>query len=95
LPEDILCSVTPKTGNLIYFFDPSYSKILIPIFHNDIFLGRVIVFNHDTRHEGEVVKGGIKYIIRTEIVFKRSGEHPNPKYKEDPQYRKVISIYIY
>lgn len=28
------------------------------------------MFNHDTRHEGSQVLKGVKYIMRTEVMFK-------------------------
>ncbi len=36
-----------------------------------------MLFNHDTRHEGEVITKGIKYILRTEVVFKRESSLPS------------------
>jgi len=33
--------------------------------------GTAIIFNHDVLHEGSVLLSGIKYIMRTEIMFRR------------------------
>ena len=33
--------------------------------------GKILGFYHYTPHEGAIVKSGIKYIIRTELMFKR------------------------
>ena len=30
-----------------------------------------MIFNHEIEHEGEVVDSGIKYILRTDIMFVR------------------------
>jgi hypothetical protein len=34
-------------------------------------VGRALVFYHYTPHEGAVVKSGVKYVVRTEVMFKR------------------------
>ncbi|KAJ3130245.1 hypothetical protein HK098_004292 [Nowakowskiella sp. JEL0407] len=33
--------------------------------------GTAVIFNHDCRHAGEIVEGGVKYILRTDIMFQR------------------------
>ena len=33
--------------------------------------GKVLVFYHYTPHEGAIVKSGVKYVARTEIMFKK------------------------
>lgn len=40
-------------------------------------LGKGILFNHDTLHSGEPVQSGTKYIIRTDIVYKRKSKIPS------------------
>ena len=34
--------------------------------------GSVLMFSQDLRHEGSLVKGGVKYVIRTEVMYKRA-----------------------
>ena len=33
--------------------------------------GRVLLFEHDIAHEGRAVDGGVKYVIRSEILYAR------------------------
>ena len=53
-------------------------------------------FNHDTLHEGQPVTQGTKYIIRTEIMFRRVDTEmlPNPtSYQENESYLKTVALY--
>ena len=34
--------------------------------------GSVLMFSQDLRHEGSLLKGGVKYVIRTEAMYKRA-----------------------
>src|SRR5690349_16586344 len=51
-------------------------------------IGRALIFNHDTRHEGEQVSKGVKYIMRTEIMFKRTSGAPSADWRTDEGYKE-------
>ena len=58
--------------------------------------GTALIFNHDTLHEGQPVTEGTKYIIRTEVMFKRVDTEmlPNPSsYRENENYLKTVALY--
>ena len=58
--------------------------------------GTALIFNHDTLHEGEPVTMGTKYIIRTEIMYRRIDTEmlPNPgAYQRDGNYIKTLTLY--
>ena len=58
--------------------------------------GTALIFNHDTLHEGQAVTAGTKYIIRTEIMFRRVDTEmlPNPlSYRENENYIKTVALY--
>ena len=58
--------------------------------------GTALVFNHDTLHEGQPVSKGSKYIIRTEIMYRRVDTEmlPNPcAYEEDLNYFRTLTLY--
>ena len=58
--------------------------------------GTAVIFNHDTLHEGQPVTQGTKYIIRTEIMFRRVDTEmlPNPtSYQENENYLKTVALY--
>ena len=55
-----------------------------------------VFFNHDTLHEGQPVTKGTKYIIRTEIMFRRVDTEilPNPtSYHGNENYLKTVVLY--
>lgn len=55
-----------------------------------------LLFNHDTLHEGKPVTTGTKYIIRTEVMYRRVDSEmiPNPlAYKSDENYIKTLALY--
>ena len=55
-----------------------------------------LIFNHDTLHEGKPVTMGTKYIIRTEIMYRRVDREmiPNPlAYQSDNNYIKTLALY--
>jgi hypothetical protein len=43
--------------------------------------GTAVVFEHNILHEGSPLEGGVKYIARTDIVFKRT-QNPGWCYKK-------------
>ena len=58
--------------------------------------GMALLFNHDTLHEGKPVTMGTKYIIRTEVMYRRVDSEmiPNPlAYKSDENYIKTLALY--
>lgn len=58
--------------------------------------GMALIFNHDTLHEGEPVTKGTKYIIRTEVMYRRVDTEmiPNPSaYQSDVNYIKTLTLY--
>ena len=58
--------------------------------------GTALIFNHDTLHEGQPVTDGTKYIIRTEIMYRRVDTEmlPNPKaYRKNKDYIKTVALY--
>ncbi|EFC49496.1 predicted protein [Naegleria gruberi] len=56
-------------------------------------IGSAAIFNHDLYHEGCPVTNGIKYILRTEIMFKRVDSNSVVKNKNDTKlYNQVMAI---
>ena len=58
--------------------------------------GTALVFNHDTLHEGLPVTRGVKYIVRTEIMYRRVDRDmiPDPlSYKQDGDYLTTLALY--
>ena len=58
--------------------------------------GTALIFNHDTLHEGQPVTKGTKYIIRTEIMYRRVDREmiPDPlAYEKDKNYIKTLALY--
>jgi len=58
--------------------------------------GMALIFNHDTLHEGRPVTMGTKYIIRTEIMYRRVDREmiPDPMaYQSDENYIKTLALY--
>ena len=58
--------------------------------------GTALIFNHDTMHEGEPVTMGTKYIIRTEIMYRRVDTEMLPypgAYQKEENYIKTLTLY--
>lgn len=58
--------------------------------------GQALIFNHDTYHEGEPVLEGVKYILRTEMMFQRvdtGAVVARDDYLAKPTYRKLVKVY--
>ncbi|AGF85712.1 hypothetical protein QJ854_gp070 [Moumouvirus goulette] len=64
------------------------------IFDNKIKQGSAIIFNHDIIHCGKPIISGTKYIIRSDLVFKRiSGFNEFSSWKNEPYFLKAIEYY--
>eukprot|EP01080_Neovahlkampfia_damariscottae_P012143 gene12143-5634_t len=60
--------------------------------------GSAVVFTGETIHQAEPIIEGFKYILRTEIIFKRVNSHQIPinikeKFLEDPKYFKMKELF--
>eukprot|EP00730_Choanoeca_flexa_P004328 TRINITY_DN11660_c1_g5_i2.p1 TRINITY_DN11660_c1_g5~~TRINITY_DN11660_c1_g5_i2.p1 ORF type:complete len:751 (+),score=154.65 TRINITY_DN11660_c1_g5_i2:79-2331(+) len=59
--------------------------------------GSVLLFTHDSLHQGAPVIKGVKYIFRTEIMYKRKDMFEEldrtADYKETKAYKKAITLY--
>jgi len=49
--------------------------------------GMALVFNHNILHEGEALKSGVKYLMRSDIMFRRQNS-----LEIDPKERRAIEI---
>ncbi|KAI6647682.1 hypothetical protein LOD99_8647 [Oopsacas minuta] len=59
-------------------------------------VGMGLIFNHDTFHEGTPVLKGVKYLLRTEMMFRRVDTQmiPNPlKYSQSESYNTALTLY--
>ena len=59
-------------------------------------VGMGLVFNHDSFHEGTPVLSGVKYLLRTEVMFRRVDTQmiPNPgRYEESESYNTALTLY--
>ena len=54
-------------------------------------IGSVAIFNHDLYHAGERVNYGFKYVMRTELVFKRVDQESiyRMHYRNSEEFQKV------
>lgn len=58
--------------------------------------GTALVFNHDTLHEGLPVTDGVKYIVRTEVMYHRVDREMilNPfSYRKSENYLITLALY--
>src|SRR5690606_5025335 len=58
--------------------------------------GSALLFNHDTLHEGKEVLSGTKYLLRTEVMFRRTDTSyltNKEDYLDSPNYLKLVSVY--
>jgi predicted 2-oxoglutarate/Fe(II)-dependent dioxygenase YbiX len=39
--------------------------------------GKALIFKHDLVHEGVKVKSGVKYVLRTDVMYRRPKKNPN------------------
>lgn len=54
------------TGGTTVFLDENNIKIKVPIIPET---GAVLIFDQDIYHKGEVLEEGIKYVLRTDVMF--------------------------
>lgn len=55
--------------------------------------GSALVFNHNVIHAGNPVEYGSKYIIRSDILFKRENTNTDNSWQSDPYFLKAIEYY--
>jgi len=55
--------------------------------------GLAVIFEHIILHEGAPVTKGVKYLMRTDVVFKRTKPPEDMSWKYDPYYHKMIRYY--
>jgi hypothetical protein len=57
--------------------------------------GSVLIFNHNMIHEGTSISHGIKYVIRSDIVFQRTNrpETYNEEWKRNPDFLEAIHYF--
>ena len=63
-----LNDVKEEDGGATTFIKDPYNKI----YHNySVFpkVGRVLLFEHDIEHEGSILNNGLKYCIRTDVMY--------------------------
>ena len=85
-----ICSLLNSPLNVHYVSADSVFCSVVPQ------TGTALIFNHDTLHEGEPVSSGTKYIIRTEIMYRRVDTEmiPNPgAYQSQGNYIKTLTLY--
>ena len=58
--------------------------------------GTALLFNHDTLHEGQPATAGSKYILRTEVMYRRVDTEMllDPlSYLDDANYLRTLTLY--
>ncbi len=57
--------------------------------------GSVLIFNHNMIHKGEKLESGIKYVIRTDVVFKRIAKPQDysHEWKKNPDFLEAINYF--
>jgi hypothetical protein len=58
--------------------------------------GKALIFKHTYCHQGERVQQGVKYILRTDIMFKRTDKPLYSTYKpflDNPLFIKAMGLY--
>lgn len=78
------------TGGVTKFIEDEKCVEIVPR------IGNAVVFNHDILHEGAEVLSGSKYILRTDIMFRRLDTHliSNPlSFEMDKEYHRAEELY--
>ncbi|EFA77578.1 hypothetical protein PPL_12181 [Heterostelium album PN500] len=74
-------------GGSTRFLDNKSNKILAEVVPK---AGSVLVFQHDMWHDGDVVKNGLKYIIRSDVMYRRlNSETKAPQLESEQTARKL------
>ena len=81
-----VCIIRPQAGDLTFLYSSSYSYLVVIIFLQ----GTALVFNHDVLHEGAAVSETPKYVIKSEIMFRRTSQEANEAFKLTPHYQEVL-----
>lgn len=55
--------------------------------------GTALVFTHDCLHEGQTVDSGVKYVLRSDIMFQRTLKLETISYKDVDLYRQAEDLY--
>eukprot|EP00005_Dracoamoeba_jomungandri_P000434 CAMPEP_0174251454 /NCGR_PEP_ID=MMETSP0439-20130205/1276_1 /TAXON_ID=0 /ORGANISM="Stereomyxa ramosa, Strain Chinc5" /LENGTH=765 /DNA_ID=CAMNT_0015331777 /DNA_START=130 /DNA_END=2427 /DNA_ORIENTATION=+ len=79
-------------GNSL-FFDRHNETNKNPAFQIEPKAGRAVIFNHDTRHAEELVTKGTKYVMSTEIVFKRTRRPTEVNWEDEELFMKAKQLY--
>eukprot|EP01102_Stenamoeba_stenopodia_P014955 TRINITY_DN5046_c0_g1_i2.p1 TRINITY_DN5046_c0_g1~~TRINITY_DN5046_c0_g1_i2.p1 ORF type:complete len:785 (+),score=152.83 TRINITY_DN5046_c0_g1_i2:217-2571(+) len=81
IPDRVKGLITGAQPDVLHAYQPSQ--------------GSALIFNHDTFHEGEVVKRGVKYIARSSIMFRKVQDLTDPKrtFEQDPMWQRSKSIF--
>jgi prolyl 4-hydroxylase len=59
---------------MVFIRSESEQSAITMIVHlNDDCMGGDTVFHHLMLHEGAVVEAGVKYVVRTDVVYRRDG----------------------
>eukprot|EP00760_Papus_ankaliazontas_P012942 PhM_4_TR15619/c0_g4_i1/m.68469 len=61
--------------------------------------GAMVLFEHDALHSGQLVESGVKYILRTEVIFRRHYtlmhfSKDMYAYVDDAEYKKMRDMYV-
>lgn len=86
-------SVQNSVGIALFYIPVSFTEEVCFVRPKE---GTALVFNHDTLHEGLPVTDGVKYIIRTEVMYRRVDREMilNPlKYKKNENYLTTLALY--
>eukprot|EP00026_Physarum_polycephalum_P003215 Phypoly_transcript_03225.p1 GENE.Phypoly_transcript_03225~~Phypoly_transcript_03225.p1 ORF type:complete len:786 (+),score=88.51 Phypoly_transcript_03225:55-2412(+) len=59
--------------------------------------GKAVIFNHDLGHTGNVVTKGVKFVMKTEVLFRRADMPVYPPreltLQEDELYKEAVKLY--
>lgn len=83
----------PKTKDvLLSFLDPKQKYEVYDTFKPK--KGSALIFSGDLLHEGEVITNGVKYLIRTELIFEKASITKDIK-EFDEKFIKMEEFYEY
>ncbi len=64
-----------ENGTIRFYLDEKDQSIITQTFKPKV--GLAVIFNHETKsylHDGEMVSNGVKYLLRTDIMYKKEKE---------------------